>query len=124
MPRRFVASGSRIGRVASCCTRIRCSDRRCARSPSVLSHSPAGEARHAARQRLLDDIAAAIAPFDVAGLGDTTRRDWYPVLASDLHAARERLGVSPAAIDALLARCGFGNASAEPPRAFAGQERA
>ena len=84
----------------------------------------AGEARHAARQRLLDDIAAAIAPFDVAGLGDTTRRDWYPVLASDLHAAHERLGVSPAAIDALLARCGFGNASADSPRVFAGQVRA
>ncbi|AMY09132.1 2-octaprenyl-6-methoxyphenyl hydroxylase [Luteitalea pratensis] len=83
-----------------------------------------GGARHDARQRLLDDIAAAIAPFDVAGLGDTTRRDWYPVLESDLHAAHERLGVSHAAIDALLARCGFGNATAHPPRVFAGQERA
>jgi hypothetical protein len=29
------------------------------------------------------------------------------VRAGDLQAARERLGVSAAAIDALLARCGF-----------------
>jgi len=85
---------------------------------------PVGDEHPAARQRLLDDIARAIAPFDVAGLGDTTRRDWYPVLASDLHAAHERLGVSHAAIDALLARCGFGNASTESQGALAGQVRA
>jgi FADH2 O2-dependent halogenase len=82
---------------------------------------PAGEARDAVRHRLIHDVAGAIAPFDVAGLGDTSRRDWYPVLASDLHAARERLGVSAAAIDVLLARCGFADASAAPMQAPAGQ---
>ena len=60
-----------------------------------------------ARRRVYDAIDAAIAPFDVAGLGDANRRSWYPVRAGDLHAARERLGVSANAIDALLARCGF-----------------
>jgi len=70
----------------------------------------------AARTALLQDVATAIAPFDVAGLGDDSRRDWYPVRAADLHAARERLGVSAAAIDALLERCGF----SEPPIAAAG----
>ena len=84
----------------------------------------AGKGHPTARQRLLDDVARTIAPFDVAGLGDTTRRDWYPVLASDLHAARERLGVSPAAIDTLLARCRFIPATAESPHALAGQARA
>lgn len=74
----------------------------------------------AARQALLDDIARTVEPFDVAGLGDTSRRDWYPVLAADLHAARERLGVSADAIDALLARSGFGDASTLAP-AYAGQ---
>ena len=64
-----------------------------------------------ARVQLLEDIATAIAPFDVAGLGDESRRDWYPVRADDLHAARERLGVSAAAIDALLERCGFTEAA-------------
>jgi FADH2 O2-dependent halogenase len=79
----------------------------------------ASDAGDGARPGLLDDIARAIAPFDVAGLGDTTRRDWYPVLASDLHAAQERLGVSAAAIDALLARCGFDPASAGGAQALA-----
>lgn len=85
---------------------------------------PGGAAREAARRAVLDDIAEVIVPFDVAGLGNGTRRDWYPVLASDLHAARERLGVSSAAIDALLARCGFGNAPTDASRAYAGQVRA
>jgi tetracycline 7-halogenase / FADH2 O2-dependent halogenase len=86
--------------------------------------TPPAAARDGARQRLFDDIAETIAPFDVAGLGDTTRRDWYPVLASDLHAARERLGVTDAAIDALLARCGFGQARPDAAHALAGQVRA
>jgi FADH2 O2-dependent halogenase len=81
----------------------------------------AGDVHETARQHLLHDVARAIAPFDVAGLGDTTRRDWYPVLASDLHAARERLGVSLDAIDALLARCGFSPPAADTPHAWAGQ---
>ncbi len=63
--------------------------------------------RESARQRLLDDITSAVAPVDVAGLNDAARRDWYPVRAADLHEARERLGVSTADIDRLLARCGF-----------------
>ena len=111
MPRRCVASGSRIGRrgfLLHADPVFGPALRGIAERALAL---PVGEARHAARQRLLDDIARAIAPFDVAGLGDTTRRDWYPVLASDLHAAHERLGVSRAAIDALLARCGFDNAT-------------
>jgi FADH2 O2-dependent halogenase len=82
---------------------------------------PPGAAREAARTRVLDDIAAAIAPYDVAGLGDTTRRDWYPVLASDLHAARARLGVSAEAIDTLLARCGFASGDADLAHVGAGR---
>lgn len=67
-----------------------------------------------ARQRLLDDITAAIAPFDVAGINDVRRRDWYPVEAGDLYAARDRLGATTAEIDALLARCGFVPPAAPP----------
>ena len=85
---------------------------------------PRGQARDAARSRVFDDVVGAIVPFDVAGLGDTTRRDWYPVLASDLLAARDLLGVSSAAIDALLARCGFANTNPASAPALAGQVRA
>lgn len=68
-----------------------------------------------ARPRLLDDITAAIAPFDVAGINDAGRRDWYPVEAADLYAARERLGATTTEIDGLLARCGFMSPDAPQP---------
>ncbi|MCC6161912.1 MAG: tryptophan 7-halogenase [Acidobacteria bacterium] len=69
--------------------------------------APAGEAGADVRRRLADAIDATIAPYDVAGLGDRTRRDWYPVSVDDIFAARERLGVSEADIGAMLERCGI-----------------
>ncbi len=79
--------------------------------------APAGPAGADVRRRLVDVIDATIAPYDVAGLGDRTRRDWYPVSVDDLFAARERLGVNEAAIGAMLMRCGItrteANAQAE-----------
>jgi FADH2 O2-dependent halogenase len=59
------------------------------------------------REALLARIDDALAPFDVAGLRDAGRRDWYPVRVQDLFAARERLGATTAEIDALIARCGL-----------------
>ncbi len=59
------------------------------------------------RQELLDRIDRAIAPFDVAGLGDRGRRDWYPVVASDLERSAARLGAAPRQIAQLLERSGF-----------------
>ena len=61
-----------------------------------------------ARANLCDEIDRVIEPFDLAGLGDDSRRDWYPVLAEDLVAGRDKLGATRAEIDGLLARCGFG----------------
>lgn len=52
-------------------------------------------------------ILEAIAPVDVAGLGDPSRHNWFPVDARDLFAAAPRLGVGRAEIEQLLARCGF-----------------
>lgn len=75
-------------------------------SSRVLA-APDGAAGESIRRQIALDIATTIAPYDVAGLGDATRRDWFPVRLSDLHGARERLGVSSAAIDAMLARCGL-----------------
>jgi tetracycline 7-halogenase / FADH2 O2-dependent halogenase len=59
------------------------------------------------RERLFDQIDRAIAPFDTAGLGDRSRRDWYPVLGSDLVEGATKLEASEEEIDRLLARCGF-----------------
>jgi tetracycline 7-halogenase / FADH2 O2-dependent halogenase len=61
----------------------------------------------AARRRLFDDIDRAIEPFDVAGLRDQSRRDWYPVLAADLAAGAPKLGATSADIGRVLARSGF-----------------
>jgi FADH2 O2-dependent halogenase len=60
-----------------------------------------------ARQQLLDRIDRAIEPFDVAGLLDRSRRDWYPVLAPDLVKNAFKLKASPADVDRLLERSGF-----------------
>lgn len=87
------------------------------RCTELASLSPAG----AARDDLLARIDRAVEPFDVAGLGDRSRRDWYPALAADLVANAAKLQASEAEIYALLERCGFSpshhssNASAGGP---------
>ena len=48
-------------------------------------------------------IREVVAPFDLIGLGDTSRRNWYPVLAEDLLLAREKLGATLEEIESLLA---------------------
>ena len=69
----------------------------------LARHAPKGTARDA----LCDRIDRAIEPFDVAGLLDRSRRDWYPVLAEDLVANRSKLHASVEDVDRLLERCGF-----------------
>jgi tetracycline 7-halogenase / FADH2 O2-dependent halogenase len=64
---------------------------------------PQGRARNA----LIEEIDRAIEPFDVAGLLDGSRRDWYPVLADDLFKNAWKLGASEAEIQRLLERSGF-----------------
>jgi len=57
----------------------------------------------------LGKIRLAIEPFDVAGLGDRSRRNWHPVKAGDLFGAANKLGASRAEIEKLLSRSGFYN---------------
>ena len=61
----------------------------------------------AARRILEERIDRAIEPFDIAGLLDRERRDWYPVLARDLVASAAKLDAAPAEILDLLERCGM-----------------
>ena len=63
--------------------------------------------RGPARAALLTRIDEAIEPFDVAGLLDRTRRDWYPVLPEDLLRAAPRLEATIDEVTRLLERCGF-----------------
>jgi hypothetical protein len=48
--------------------------------------------------------AKLIAPWDIAGLGDLRRRNWYPVLFKDLIDGRQKLGATEAEVQNLLAR--------------------
>ncbi|HXT39537.1 MAG TPA: tryptophan 7-halogenase [Candidatus Angelobacter sp.] len=61
----------------------------------------------AARAELIDDIFLAIDPIDVTGLGDRSRRNWFPVDARDLFMSAGKLGVGETEIKQLLTRCGF-----------------
>jgi FADH2 O2-dependent halogenase len=74
-----------------------------------------------ARAQLLDRIREAVALVDVAGLGDVTRRNWFPVQATDLFAAAPKLGASREEIQRMLVRCGL--AGAEEERILTADER-
>jgi hypothetical protein len=64
------------------------------------------------RDALLARIDRAIEPFDTAGLLDSTRRDWYPVLSEDLLGAASKLDATVDQVHRLLERCGFVSAGA------------
>ncbi|MGC4080679.1 MAG: hypothetical protein QM736_00800 [Vicinamibacterales bacterium] len=59
------------------------------------------------RDELLARIDRAIEPFDIAGLLDPSRADWYPVLASDLLASANKLQATHEEIVRLLERSGM-----------------
>jgi hypothetical protein len=59
------------------------------------------------RLATIEAVLKAIQPFDLAGLGDSSRRNWHPCCAEDLLAAAPKLGVERGAVEQLLARCGF-----------------
>lgn len=83
--------------------------RACAAEAAALAADSTahGDARTIARDALFARIDRAIEPFDIAGLRDRTRRDWYPALAEDLIAGAAKLEASAEDIDRLLARSGF-----------------
>jgi FADH2 O2-dependent halogenase len=59
------------------------------------------------RTELEERIRRAIEPFDVAGLNDRGRRNWYPVEAGHLLGAADKLDASRREIEYLLHRSGF-----------------
>jgi FADH2 O2-dependent halogenase len=56
---------------------------------------------------LSDEIRRFIEPFNVAGLGDPQRRNWYPADAEDMLRAAPKLGVDREEVARVLERCGF-----------------
>ena len=59
------------------------------------------------RQRLLEQIEAALSPVNIAGLHQPEKRNWYSLQTRDLFAGREKLRASEEDIERLLVRCGF-----------------
>jgi len=68
------------------------------------------------RNDLLRQISKTIAPVDVAGLSDLSRRSWYSAKAEDLLNAAHKLDTTPAAINEMLVRTGFFNDHEFPGR--------
>jgi FADH2 O2-dependent halogenase len=58
-------------------------------------------------KELIEQILRVIEPFNVAGLGDPARRNWYPVRADDLYRNASKVGATREEISQLLNRCGF-----------------
>jgi FADH2 O2-dependent halogenase len=56
---------------------------------------------------LAKEIAQAIEPINIAGLGNPQRRNWYPVDASDLLNSAAKLESTEDEISQLLEKCGF-----------------
>ena len=58
-------------------------------------------------KELTEEILRIIEPFDVAGLSDPNRRNWYPVKAEDLYRGASKVGATRDEISQLLDRSGF-----------------
>jgi FADH2 O2-dependent halogenase len=58
-------------------------------------------------KELSEEISRMIEPFNVAGLGDPNRRNWYPVEAEDLFRGAAKVGATRDEISQLLDRSGF-----------------
>ncbi len=63
----------------------------------------AGDPNFPLRDKVLETISAV----DVAGLSDSSRRNWFPVDSRDLLTAHAKLGVSREIVSDFLARSGF-----------------
>jgi tetracycline 7-halogenase / FADH2 O2-dependent halogenase len=58
-------------------------------------------------EELIKEVYRVIEPFDVAGLGNRGRRNWYPVDAEDLLSSAYKVGASRDEITQMLDRSGF-----------------
>ena len=56
----------------------------------------------AEREEFIAEIALAIEPFNVAGLGNAQRRHWYPAEMRDLIDHADKLDSSKAEVSAMI----------------------
>ena len=74
---------------------------------TVLRAAARGGLGPGEREDLLQRITRAIEPLDVAGLCDSSRRNWHPVRAADLLAGAGKLGIRTTDLEDFLDRSGF-----------------
>ncbi len=103
----FSETARRLGRAELAPGFVLCGHASFGQESAGIAEAALARPRGQARRQLLDRIDAAIAPFDVAGFGERSRRDWYPVRAEDLLAAAPRLRATPDELAGLLERSGF-----------------
>ena len=63
---------------------------------------------------VIEEIWRVIEPVDVAGLSDSTRRNWYPVDPEELLRGAGKLSASREEILQMLERCGFSASAISP----------
>ena len=56
---------------------------------------------------LIEDIHDAIEPFNIAGLGDPHRNNWYPVDPEDLLRSASKVEASYEEVARMLKQCGI-----------------
>lgn len=81
---------------------------------AVLGGAPPGRLPAEDRGRLLAGIGQAIAPLDIAGLRDASRRNWHPVEAEPLLGEASKLGATREQIETMLIASGFFSGSGAP----------
>ncbi len=74
---------------------------------ATLAGAAPGARRADERSRLLARIHDAIAPMDIAGLAEASRRNWHPVEAEPLLAGASKLGSTRGQVEAMLIASGF-----------------
>lgn len=108
----YAETARRLGRPHLAPGFLLCDDERFATSMAACTDEAMRRPVGAARMALLADIDAAIVPYDVAGLGNRSRANWYPVDVDDMKTARHKVQATEEEIDAMLVRCGLGQRAA------------
>ena len=103
----YAEAARRLGRPALAQGFLLHADARFGPALRMCSELALGARDERAREALVDRIDRAIEPFDIAGLLDRQRRDWYPVLTNDLVASASKLQASTDEVHRLLERSGF-----------------
>lgn len=76
-------------------------------SSFLLQDNPAFQMQTVLDRASTDEIRCFIEPFNVAGLLDPRRRNWYPAEVGDMLRAASKLGATQDEVAEVLARCGF-----------------